>query len=398
MMVIVLLITLLSCPFLDLTKMLILGVVADPEASPIDVKILSPREGFNFSSPFEIRFRITNKLDREIAFRRGGLNRIKLFVQLRYYNWTLWDTGYNGGPELGSGETYERNVTCDLASYKGPVRIVLYYQVRVNGEIVRGFQAVAGYYAGFSPRGDIGLYGLPYFAYSKLIKCLRELGFSVVYVDQKSFKNVRVVILDYDSLLQLQKYGGINIPSEDELKEYVINGGGLWIIDMPCGSELLGVKSSERKFIILVLTKQEAWIKEHEITRGISTIFCFGRYLIVPSGVDELIKLNGKTVLAVQELGLGRIVWTGGWHSFTDWSISEGDNEKLARNIVRWLFKPISYDELKRRYVKLLKNYEALERELLTMCLLILAFLPITIALLTTIIYLTKRIRSLKPR
>ncbi len=359
-------ISLLIYPLLCSIEVLALSI-DKLQVNLITVEIISPHEGFNFSTPFEIRFRIINNFDREVVFRR-----IRLFVQLKHYNWTLWDTWYNGDLRLKPRGIYEGSVICDLATYRGPIRIVLYYQVRINGRIISGFQAVNGYYIGSPRRGDIGLYGLPPYTYSKLIKLLKELGFSVVYVDKRSFRNVKIVIMDCYTLSKLR----MDLPSEDELKEYIMNGGGLWIINMPCGNfKILGVESSPCIIEVTVIWISELRIKEHEITRGIRKVFLFGTWLWrIPDNVEELIRLNGRTVLAVQELGLGKIVWTGGSGSFSNCIISQWDNEKLAKNIIIWLSKPISYEGLRRKYVELMRNYETLKREYFIMRRLVLIF------------------------
>jgi len=90
-------------------------------------------------------------------------------------------------------------------------------------------------------------------------------------------------------------------------------------------------------------------ITPHPVTTGISTAY-FGApisELMVSSPAQDIIRDNyGSVMLAVSEVGAGRVVAIADEQCLDDWDIDEADNRVLGMNIIDWLAGPVGLKKM----------------------------------------------------
>jgi len=145
----------------------------------------------------------------------------------------------------------------------------------------------------------------------------------------------------YDVFVIPQAHASYTLEELTVVQSFVGNGKGLLVIgdDYPWAyTELTGFAGI-------------AWapggtggittdITPHAVTQGVSTVYLAGPYaqINVSSPALDLIRdQNGSVMLAVSEVGSGRVAGFVDADSIMDWSVNSADNLQLALNMVEWL-------------------------------------------------------------
>lgn len=301
------------------------------ETKHVNLEIIAPLDSFTFSGPFDILFRITNLDDKKIMFSKGDSNnRIDLEANFDSWGVVLWSTSYEG-LILSPGEDISKTIKCEVGVYEGSITIRLVHWVKgASGYSVgpMGKSEISGTIVPPSRTGApiIGFYGPN--ALSGLATYLQDLGFLVKYVNRSSFTSANVVYLDYRCS-----------PLEEDLLSFVKGGGNLWISGEACGGNFLGaVISNESVEFDVGDNMSRIWMKKHPLTVGISSI-CYpaGAWIEISGNIEEIIRIDGKPILAIDESRGGKILWLIDSDMFGKYYFDQADNKILAKNIVCWL-------------------------------------------------------------
>jgi thermitase len=148
----------------------------------------------------------------------------------------------------------------------------------------------------------------------------------------------------------LEDYDVFVIPQADDyysssellaIRNFVLNGGGLLVI----GDDNPYIYTDLTSFAGMTwdwggISGYTSDITPHPVTEGV-TIAYFGApmsQMSVSSPAIDLIRDGyGEIMLAVSEVGLGAVIGIADEDSIMDYSISYGDNQRLANNMVDWL-------------------------------------------------------------
>jgi len=324
-------IVLLSLLFLS-SSIIALNVKADGY-----LEIVEPSEGFSFSKAFEVTFRITNIGSETIEFVQGDYsNRIDLEVEFESWGVLLWSTAPDG-LTLAPGEFFYKTLKCEVGVYYGSLIIRLAHWTLVDGTYKVGSLGkveVKGAAMAIVTEADIGFYGLNSL-HAELADYLKGLGYSVTYVNCANFASVKLVYLDYRCS-----------PPQEELLDYVNNGGNLWISgEAVDGAEInfLGAIISEDSIEFWGSSDDPSrlWLRNHALTNEVSSIvYPAGAWLQISGNIKDIIQIDGKTILAIDESHKGKILWLIDSDVFGRGFLYQEDNEILAKNIVSWALPP----------------------------------------------------------
>ncbi len=300
-----------------------------------DLQILKPENGFTVSGAFNVTFKITNTGSEELVFAEGDAsNRLDLEVEFDFGGVVLWSTNVKGFT-LPPGESFTKTVKCEVGVYEGNVTISLIHWKKYDSEFevgLLGKSKVNGRVVRLPKTGSpvIGFYGWNAL-YAELADYLQNLGYLVRYVNRSSFMSVDAVYLDYRCS-----------PPEEELLSYVNNGGNIWITGE--------ASNSERNFLGVTISKESVefwgskddptrlWMRGHPLTTGISLItYPSGAYLKTSGDVEDIIRIDGKPILAIDQSHKGKILWIIDSDMFGKYFLYRSDNEILAKNIANWL-------------------------------------------------------------
>ena len=177
----------------------------------------------------------------------------------------------------------------------------------------------------------IGFYGMTYEVYrDSLVSYLKTLGYTVFAVDELNFTYADIVYLDYRLVYPL---------TEEDLLDYVENGGSLWVGGEACGGAFLGVTISTNSiWFVGSLSDPRVWIIEHPVLQDVRSIaYPDGAWLEITGDIQGIMRIDGKTMLAVNFLERGKILWLIDSDIFGDYFLDDEDNRILARNIAAWL-------------------------------------------------------------
>jgi hypothetical protein len=185
------------------------------------------------------------------------------------------------------------------------------------------------------PGFSIGFYGVNYGIFqNSLVSCLKKLGYNVFAVDELSFKDADVVYIDYREPF-------LRPLTEKNLSDYVENGGSLWVAGEALGGAFLGVNigtGGNSVYFDGSLSDPRVGTIEHPILQGVrSVVFPGVASLEVGENIQEIMRIEGKTMLAVGSLGRGKILWLIDTDVFGDFFLGYEDNSILAGNIAAWL-------------------------------------------------------------
>jgi parallel beta-helix repeat protein len=177
----------------------------------------------------------------------------------------------------------------------------------------------------------IGFYGMNYEVYrDSLVSYLKTLGYTVFAVDELNFTYADTVYLDYRNVYPL---------TEEDLLDYVENGGSLWVGGEACGGAFLGVTISTNSiWFVGSLSDPRVWIIEHPVLQDVRSIaYPAGAWLEITGNIQGIMRIDGKTMLAAKFLEHGKILWLIDSDIFGDYFLDDEDNRILARNIAAWL-------------------------------------------------------------
>lgn len=178
----------------------------------------------------------------------------------------------------------------------------------------------------------IGFYGVSYeIYYNSLVPYLKTLGYTVFAVDEINFTYAEVVYLDYRA--------SFGPPAEEELLAYVENGGSLWVFGEAVGGIFMGATISTNSiWFVGSLSDPRVWIMEHPVLQDVRSIaYPDGAWLEIAGDIKGIMRIDGKTTLAVDSSKRGKILWLIDSDIFGDYFLDDGDNRVLARNIAAWL-------------------------------------------------------------
>ena len=146
-----------------------------------------------------------------------------------------------------------------------------------------------------------GFYGITYkIYYDTLVSYLKTLGYTVFAVDELNFTYANVVYLDYRISYPL---------TEEELLDYVENGGSLWVGGEAVGGTFLGVNiSSDSIWFVDSLSAPRVWTMEHPILKDVKSIaYPAGAWLEIAENIKKIMCIDGKAVLAVDSSRRGKM-------------------------------------------------------------------------------------------
>ncbi len=308
-------------------------------ASDLSLEILNPLNGSTLEGAFNVTFEIINAGDEKIVFMEGdSSNSIRLEIQYSSANATtggwgrvLWSTS-DYGLELASGESFHKTIGCRVSVYEGDMTISLVHWEKKNDIYgMLGKSEVSGTITRSPKTGSpvVGFYGWKALS-AKLADYLESFGYLVKYVDQSNFMSADMVYLDY-------RFS----PPEQDLLNYVDNGGNLWISGEGGESEtnFLGVIIIPGvEFLSSRDNPSRLWLKDHQLTTGVSLIYYSeGGWIDISGSIEDVIRIDELPILAVDESHKGKILWLIDSDIFGDYFLYTSDNAVLAKNIVDWL-------------------------------------------------------------
>jgi thermitase len=154
-------------------------------------------------------------------------------------------------------------------------------------------------------------------------------------------------LMGYDVFVVPLPYSNYSPDEILAIQDFVLNGGGL-----------LAIGSSHASFIDFASigwgTIADNWpeyvndITQHNVTEGVTSLyFSYTEYqLFVTSPAIDLVRSGEKVMLAVSEVGAGRVVALSSVNTITDSYIGLADNLRLANNMIDWLLRPKHEHEL----------------------------------------------------
>jgi thermitase len=178
--------------------------------------------------------------------------------------------------------------------------------------------------------------------YSLWVANLTDIGYAV-----DTFTTGTItpdVLAGYDIFVIPQAWMSYSPDEISAIQDFVLNGGGLLVI----GDDFPSIYTSLTSFAGITWNTYSAWsgytsdITPHDITEGVSTAY-FGApisELFVSSPAMGLIRDGygyGDAMLAVAEVGAGRVVAIADEQTIDDYDIVNADNFRLANNMVDWL-------------------------------------------------------------
>ena len=80
------------------------------------------------------------------------------------------------------------------------------------------------------------------------------------------------------------------------------------------------------------------WMRDHPLTKGVSSIvYPAGAWLRISGAIEDIMRIDDKVILAVDQSRPGKIVWLIDSDIFGRYFLYEASNNILAKNIVRWV-------------------------------------------------------------
>jgi len=148
----------------------------------------------------------------------------------------------------------------------------------------------------------------------------------------------------YDVFIIPQAWDYYSSSEISVIQSWVNGGGGLCVIgdDYP----LIYTDLTDFAGITWISGGYEGYtsdITPHPVTAGVSTAY-FGAplsELMVSSPAQDIIRSYGTVMLAVSEVGAGRVVAIADEDCLNDWDIDDADNRVLGMNIIDWLAGPM---------------------------------------------------------
>ncbi len=174
--------------------------------------------------------------------------------------------------------------------------------------------------------------------YSDWLTDLSNLGY---VIEEISSGSITSVLLDsYDILICAQPYASYSGAEQTAIQTFVLNGGGLLVIgdDSPTIFDMLTLFAGiDWEYGGYAGTTSD--ITPHHVTTDVFSAYFDSPIceLLVSSGAISLIRNGGDTLLAVSEVGSGRVLGIGDEHTIQDGAINQADNRQLALNMIDWL-------------------------------------------------------------
>jgi subtilisin family serine protease/archaellum component FlaF (FlaF/FlaG flagellin family) len=152
------------------------------------------------------------------------------------------------------------------------------------------------------------------------------------------------VLAGYDVFVIPQAWNSSSSAEVSAIQDFVLDGGGLLVI----GDDYPSIYTSLTSFAGITWNAYYAWsgytsdITPHDVTEGVSTAY-FGApmsELSVTSPARGLIRdSNGyeDIMLAVAEVGAGRVIGIADEDAVNDLAIGSANNFRLANNMIDWL-------------------------------------------------------------
>ena len=239
------------------------------------------------------------------------------------YNWTPTNEGtYNitaNAPPILSEESTENNAATKLVKVMETRGSVLFDQTHGTDNLI--------------------YYGL-------WIENLTERGY---VVDSITFGPIVPDVFEgYDVFVIPQALVSYTLDELSAIQNFVMNGGGLLVI----GDDYPYIYTDLTGFAGITWAYGGTWgtttdITPHPVTQGVVAVYLAGpgsMMNVAFPAIDLIRDQVGNVMLAVSEIGSGRVLGMADEDSLMDWSIGSADNLRLANNMVDWLAPQVGGD------------------------------------------------------
>lgn len=151
-------------------------------------------------------------------------------------------------------------------------------------------------------------------------------------------------LADYDIFVIPQAWNDYSSDEISVIQDFVLNGGGLLVI----GDSSPWIYSNLTSFAGITWSDYYDWwgytsdITPHDVTEGVTSAYFSNptSQLFISSPAIDLIRDgygNNSTMLAVSEVGAGRVIGIADEDTITDYAVSYANNLRLANNMIDWL-------------------------------------------------------------